>query len=1123
VPLLPLLFEKLLGRSLDLAPWGVPVIGVERGGNEDGGLEVTVALHSPPPAEEGLFEVGTPLGPVTLRLDGLRDTRSEVPECAIGASDQEVDKDDQVLVISLSPEWLEPSLLSAAWDEKTLEIGEAQQGEAVEAGSGAAWRAWLGQWGELSRLELSAHIGDSSHSSISSSSPTISDEEVEPTAVLAASFTSPSDRASCAAALGEGRLLVLQDPQRAAFTSVRCMPRKDFEEAAELAWREHVLFKQEISRIDRAQVLAEARDAVPTGSEACFRPLLELLERWVTCGALHATSTVCAQRRLQESDASARGKAPDLFRRACWHSAFRVVLQIRSLRDTADTLALALSEHWRKTHGICLDVDIEELEELLDTVQEVWMLSGRAEDAQRRSAEAEAETAERALLEELDAEESSRTRDRKKREKKHQKERQRRKDRGSAKEGGGQQPRSQAPAADHVTVPAPPLPTQAAVAAAMQVPTLVAPVRAAARWALAMLYHGVAEAVPTAPVPVSATPGARRPNQRRAGGQQRGAGAAAATGGKERRPDSPPARRPADIEAILEAVRKSEELRPQRATPAPMAATAGPGPVKGHRTGVPAASAGSLTVIAGETAVTAAKAMQVPHSTAAPKPLVLPPMQPAPATTDKVPTGSRSSAAAAELAVLHGASGEPLAEEETSVSGAGTRGAPTVGDSPGLAGAACAKPSTPRSSDTTTSEAGASELELSEAASVSEVASSHEGAAATPCRGTQASRPAGSAGGSETAMTCATPLRTNREVVTWGDLGDSSLLALQPAPTRLDAIWADCGGGPTALGTATAVPGAPPPLLATVPSPRHAAPRGALLDAGLRAEGLLVDFDAAESSELVDEELPMSPTSPMSAQSKSARCSHRRRRHRHEQGSRTCTASEASTVSGAPSSSHGSPGGEPSPSGSEADALGSPGEAPALPQLPQSATPAAAVVSGRSAEAAAAPGPSLRRNVVTLSDLGLDLAAPAGGGVTPTQVSTPPALHTGPPAAADAWVQALGTGWAPLPAPPAPPAWSPEPRGCSQDTPIMRTYPAAGPCPWSAAAAGEASQRSFAPTPAATPVGCSATAAAGAGAAGQQGDAAPLLRSWLFASGLPSSGADLAEQLRAVAPESYED
>lgn len=241
------------------------------------------------------------------------------------------------------------------------------------------------------------------------------------------------------------------------------------------------------------------------------------------------------------------------------------------------------------------------------------------------------------------------------------------------------------------------------------------------------------------------------------------------------------------------------------------------------------------------------------------------------------------------------------------------------------------------------------------------------------------------------------------------------------------------------------------------------------------------------------------PLSPASMQPKSARRSHRRRRRIAQQ-----KASAISDANTQPSSS----------------------------VTPQSTAEADMLTGADDASNGGNAADSLqklrRRNVVTLSDLGLDLTMPTHK-VSPStsQVAAPLAvcpdsLASPSHSCGGCWVQAtsepasysqvgwqLSSGNNPLG---APAAWAAAID--IQQQRIMGTYPTAGPCPLSVAAAGEASQRSPALTPMVSP-----TAARAHGSH----QTTPLLASWLHANGMQSSGADLAEQLRAIAPESYED
>eukprot|EP00929_Paragymnodinium_shiwhaense_P026069 TRINITY_DN15585_c0_g2_i1.p1 TRINITY_DN15585_c0_g2~~TRINITY_DN15585_c0_g2_i1.p1 ORF type:complete len:1104 (-),score=300.91 TRINITY_DN15585_c0_g2_i1:192-3425(-) len=435
VPLLPLIFEKLLGKSLDAAPWGTAALHLDsspsqQDGGEDGSIDVSVALSSSPPAETGLFEMETLLGgaPVTLRLKGLRDT-AMASEGDFTDDDSSYDEEEHVVTLHLPSDWLPTSVLRAAWDEKVIDVLklEAQDGDKEDAlsstlsrkpGSVTAWRSWFEQWGKVQSFELSAHAGEAG-------------AQLLIALTFAGAALDPTPGRRLAAALSEGRLLVLQEPSRVAFPCAAWVPRSKFLAKAEAAWQQHNTFAQEIGRIDRALVLEELASAVPIGREACFKPLTALLERWVSDGTLHATSTVCTQRRLQEaSDASSaaqrRNAAPqsprgsaECFRRSCWHAAFRVAGQVRpNAEDSEETLTYALCEHWRKSHGVCLEADEDDLKEMAEALREVWLRSSRFDDSMKREAEANAKQAEEALLEELEQEAAK---DSKKKQKKQQK------------------------------------------------------------------------------------------------------------------------------------------------------------------------------------------------------------------------------------------------------------------------------------------------------------------------------------------------------------------------------------------------------------------------------------------------------------------------------------------------------------------------------------------------------------------------------------------------------------------------------------------------------------------------------------------------------------------------------
>jgi hypothetical protein len=346
---------------------------------------------------------------------------------------------DSVMVLALPSDWLAPSVVRSAWEAKVLEIGKTsaegendnvrESWEADEETSGgptsaAAWRAWFGQWGGVLNLEVSAHAAGavleaSGHSDAMDSGGGL-------TLLLAVTFAGGAAACErCVLGLGGGRMMVLMDPLQCTFPRAFTMTREDFDAKLEASWREHFVFEQKISRIDRSLVLCDCTAAVPTGVEECFQPLLALLERWIDDCTLRATTTICAQRRLQDADSSAISHPLELFRRACWHGAFRVVLQVRPSHGDTESFTLALFEHWRTKHGICLDPDTKDLLEFIEVMQEVWSLSRSAEDAMRREAETQAKVAEEALLEEIEKEEGRATQDKKKKEKKRQKERQR--------------------------------------------------------------------------------------------------------------------------------------------------------------------------------------------------------------------------------------------------------------------------------------------------------------------------------------------------------------------------------------------------------------------------------------------------------------------------------------------------------------------------------------------------------------------------------------------------------------------------------------------------------------------------------------------------------------------------
>jgi len=232
------------------------------------------------------------------------------------------------------------------------------------------------------------------------------------------------------------------------------------------------------------------------------------------------------------------------------------------------------------------------------------------------------------------------------------------------------------------------------------------------------------------------------------------------------------------------------------------------------------------------------------------------------------------------------------------------------------------------------------------------------------------------------------------------------------------------------------------------------------------------------------------PLSPASTQSKSARRSHRRRRRIAQH--KASAISDAST--------------QPSSSGT--------------PQsIAEADMPTGTDEASKGGNATDSLQRLRRRNVVTLNDLGLDLTMPTTHEALSPSMPQVAALASPSHSCGGCWVQAasdpagcsqvgwqLSSGSGPLAA-----AWA---AADSQQQRIMGTYPTAGPCPLSVATAGDASQRSPDVTPMVSPT---------AGGAQGSHQTEPLLASWLHANGMQSSGADLAEQLRAIAPESYED
>eukprot|EP00931_Biecheleriopsis_adriatica_P115413 TRINITY_DN91202_c0_g1_i1.p1 TRINITY_DN91202_c0_g1~~TRINITY_DN91202_c0_g1_i1.p1 ORF type:complete len:1010 (-),score=220.54 TRINITY_DN91202_c0_g1_i1:54-3083(-) len=948
VSLLPLIFKKLLGQnSLEAVPWAMPVI---RARKHQDRLLVHVALACSPSATEGLFEVSTPLGRVEIRLLRSHDTReSEAPELPAEAAE-----DAPVLTLTLPNDWLDTTILRAAWGQQVLEFDATN----AEHAPLACWHGWLSQWGEVKQLLLSTHAAG----------------EEEDLSLLAVRFANVDTTQRCYTALGGNRLLYQKEPSpKAVFSEMQLKPSAQFDQQVEAAWLEHVKLEQEVSRIDRALVLQEIWDAVPVGVEGCLAPLLQILERWLESGALHATSTVCAQRRLQEAEPSGRHKSPELFRRACWHGAFRVVMQIRPSQDEPVTLALAICEHWRKAHGVCFDIEEEQVRMLSGVLQEVWLLSGRAQEELRQAAESDALNAEKALMEELEAE-SEKAKGKKR---KPKKDKQKRRERAAS--GSGCSSKEATDAGDDA-----------------------ASEKAEVQGHLGQVSRSEGEksgAPDRKGIELAKKP--PRPNQKRQQGRTNANAAA-----PQKDVDAAPVRRPADIESILEAVRKSEELHRQPSAPSPEALDSS----------------------------------RSSHTDRNP-----------PASSD-----ATSSLTEASSLVEGGEREDDGDEPEVYVPPQGKGG--QEDSSTSALSASIMDPST------SASEEGHSEETF-------EIASSHESSAPEVVR-----------------PRTAVPSTEDRSVVTWSDLGDLTLIEQgpkqreqcfrqqqhpqehiclqqqqehfqlqQPASLPQQMPYPQCLQTPQMLpannfllpppppvqapilATCSLAESATPPpptkpaspcglLLSTAPPTSEAspAPKALELPAAALQGGVPALDDHAVASPAEEWETDPSPTSS------SPRKGRRRRRRKGE----AAVDDDDVTVS---------------------------------PGVGDTKTSGACIPS---ASGARPTTPATNRSVVTLSDLGLDLGAPSPP--TMPAVSTPLAAASSCRGAAEHSPAARIT-W---------PAWqSYSPCG----SPIAGTYPPAN-------------------SPAA---GCL--------------DHGETLRCWLEASGLSSSGADLAEKLRALAPEAYED
>jgi len=159
--------------------------------------------------------------------------------------------------------------------------------------------------------------------------------------------------------------------------------------------------------------------------------LLDLLVAWIERGTLNATETLRAQLRLQEEKGMSRGAPTDLYRHACWDAALHAALRLPkdSFDRESHRFALVLCEHWREAYGICSDPDEEDIGALVVALQTVTESRGREERELFETAEAEARSAEEALLKALEEEEGRSQKSRERLEKKKLKEREKRKER----------------------------------------------------------------------------------------------------------------------------------------------------------------------------------------------------------------------------------------------------------------------------------------------------------------------------------------------------------------------------------------------------------------------------------------------------------------------------------------------------------------------------------------------------------------------------------------------------------------------------------------------------------------------------------------------------------------------
>merc|ERR1719375_1744463 len=123
------------------------MITVNSSKTDAGSLNVTVALASRPSLNANeLFEVETPLGPMTLRITGLQDT-SEITNPKKEAH-QGKEEEPRVLLLEIPGEWLEAALLEEAYCGMMVDVDDDLPGYSAPT----RWCSWLAQFGLLKQL-----------------------------------------------------------------------------------------------------------------------------------------------------------------------------------------------------------------------------------------------------------------------------------------------------------------------------------------------------------------------------------------------------------------------------------------------------------------------------------------------------------------------------------------------------------------------------------------------------------------------------------------------------------------------------------------------------------------------------------------------------------------------------------------------------------------------------------------------------------------------------------------------------------------------------------------------------------------------------------------------------------